>query len=105
MPSGTAGWLVGVIDAREPKQTDQIVEHDEEADAGDERLESLVAVADHLFRLAADELVDHLGDLLRRIGILHREREAHDEEENDEAAGHQNSSAKVSLMGAAGWAG
>jgi hypothetical protein len=76
MPSGTEGWAGGRIDAR--NQSQQIVQHHKEQDAGDEGLEALVAVADDLVGLAAGELVHHLRDLLRRIGLLHRQRQPHE---------------------------
>ena len=59
-------------------------------------------MADHLFRLGADELVDHLGHLLRGIRFLHGKREAHDEEEHDEAASHQQFHGKRVVNGRGG---
>ena len=58
--------VVGAVDAG--NQSDQIVEQHEQEDAGYVRLKALVAVADDLLRLVANDLVDHLGDVLRRAG-------------------------------------
>ncbi len=81
MPSGTAGLAGRRVDARNhAQQAEQIVQQDEEQDAGDEGLEALIAVTDHLTPPGAGELVNHLGDLLRRVGILDRKRQPHDDE-------------------------
>ena len=79
--------VVGAVNAG--NQPSEIVEQDEEEDAGDVGLKALIAVADDLLGLTADELVDHLGDLLRRVGLLHRERQPHKHEKGDEAGGNQ----------------
>jgi hypothetical protein len=76
--------LAGGRDQDWKEQADEIVEQDEEADAGDEGLEALIAGADDLVALDARELVDHLGDLLRRVRLFDGQREAHDDEERDE---------------------
>ena len=68
-------------------EAEQVVEDHEQEDAGDEGLKSLVAVADDLLAVAAGELMDHLGDLLRGIGILDRQGEPNQEEEEDQASG------------------
>ena len=100
MPSGTTGWLVGVT--MPGNQAQQVVDEDEQKDAGYERLEALVAVADDLVRGAAGELVDHFGDLLRGVGLLDRQRQAHDQEKSRTAPRlPSSSSAKVSLIGVA----
>ena len=64
---------MGAVDAG--NEADQIVEQDEQEDAGYVGLEALVAVADDLLGLVADDLVNHLGDLLRRVGLLDRKGE------------------------------
>ena len=53
-------------------QAEQIIQQDEEADAGNECLKSLVSMPNHGFSLAAYELVDHFCHMLRRPGILNR---------------------------------
>ncbi len=100
MPRGTTGELVGV--SMPGNQAQQVVEQHEEKDAGDEGLEALVAVADDLLGLAAGELVDHLGDLLRRIGLLHRQRQPHQDEKSDEAASDQQFQRKRVVDGSGG---
>ena len=52
MPRGTTGRLGGGLDAGD--QAEQVVDDDEEKDAGDEGLEALVAVADDLLGIAAE---------------------------------------------------
>ena len=57
-------------------------------------------------RLAADELVHHLGDLLGRIGIFDREGEPHQDEEcnQDEDDQHlQGEGVGDGRVGCAGW--
>ncbi len=61
----------------------------EQEDAGDESLKALVSVADDLLPVAAGELVDHFGDLLRRVRLLHRKRNPHKQEKRDQARGDQ----------------
>ncbi len=80
----------------------RLFDQHKEEDAGDEGLEALVAVADDLLGLAADELVDHLGNLLRRVGLLHRQAQAHERKKTMRPQTTSSSSAKVSLMAVAG---
>ncbi len=70
-------------------QPHQIVEQHKEEDAGDEGLKALIAVANDLFGLAADCLVDILGNPLRRVGLLHRQAYPYDHEKEDETCDHQ----------------
>ena len=49
-----------------------------------------MAVTDDLVSLAAGELVDHLGDLLGGVWLVDGQGEPHEDEESDEAAGHQD---------------
>jgi hypothetical protein len=46
-------------------------------------------MTDDLFPIAARELVNHLGDLLRWVWLLNRKRQAHNQEESDEAQNYQ----------------
>ena len=83
-----AGWRIDARDEADD-EADEIVQQDEETDAGDKGLEALVVVADDLLGQVADAFVDHLGELLRGIGFFHGERKPHDEEECDEEAGDE----------------
>ena len=71
-------------------EPDEIVQQDEQADAGDKGLKSLVVVTDDLLAQVADAFMDHFGELLGGVGMLHRQGEADDQEEEDEAAGDQH---------------
>jgi hypothetical protein len=62
----------------------EVIQQHEQENASDIGLKALVAVADDLFRLVADCLVDHLGDMLRSAGFFNRQRGAHDGEKDDE---------------------
>ena len=44
---------------------------------------------DHLFRLTANKLVNHLCNMLRRVGPLHRQADADDNKKRDETCSDQ----------------
>ena len=87
MPSVT---MIEVVGAVTPGiRPEQIVEQNEQEDAGDVRLEALVAVPDHLLGLVADDLMNHLGDMLHRPRLLDRQRKPHQNEKRNESGRNQ----------------
>src|SRR5580692_3341556 len=66
-------------------QSNQIIQQNENTNAGDVRLERLVMVTNDLLSLSADKFVDHFSQLLRGIWLLYRERHP----DKDEKCNHQ----------------
>ena len=71
-------------------EPDQIVQQDEEPDAGDEGLEALVAVADDLFARSPTPSWIISAICWAGLGFSTDKREADNEEEEDEDAGDQH---------------